>query len=231
MNIDVVIVSNASDFYMGSITKQAIETAIKNESEVEVNVFVSEFNKNVKYDSAETIYQNIPFCYNKCLNEAAGKGSSGYIAFCNNDLIFGNDWAKNLIEAMELYEVNSASSFCPISHFVDQSLIKENTGVHFGYKIREYFSGWMFCWRRSLWERIKLDERVNFWTSDNCTIHQLMEANEKHILVTNSLVWHIDNGSQSLFRLPHDEREKLMYPDVRKFNKYYNQNLFSLGSD
>jgi GT2 family glycosyltransferase len=228
MEIDVILISDAKNDHFKEVTQDAINSSLKNEPNIIVNVIVIEA-KEIFYENATTIRQDGEFGYNKYLNTGASFGNAPYIFFGNNDLLFGENWASELISAMETSNANSASPFCPISKNVDNSSILQNTGIYEGYKIREHFSGWAFCWRRALWEKIKLDENILFWCCDNATIQQLINGEEKHILVTNSIVKHLDNGSKTLLSLPESKRIELMYPEVKKFNKLYEQNLFGLG--
>lgn len=230
MNLDVVIVSAGKDTRLQMLTNQAIQSCRKNELRVNLNITVVESHDATYKDVEQIIYVEEPVSYNKFLNLGAREGSSEYIAFCNNDLLFGADWASHLLEAMNLFEANSACPYCPISHNIDRSLIKINSGVYAGYTIRQYFAGWCFILTRELWNRIgRLDERLSFWCSDNATVEQIKQQNERHILVTNSIVTHLSNGSQTLNTITHAERERLMHPEVRKFNQLYNQNLFGIG--
>jgi hypothetical protein len=230
MNLDVVIVSDAKDNRLRNFTEQAIRSCLQNESKAKLNIYVIETQAIEYSDVTATIHPSEVIAYNKFLNIGAKAGNADYIAFCNNDLLFGKDWASALLEAMDLFESKSACPYCPTSHQVDRSLIKINSGVYAGYTIRQYFAGWCFVLTRELWNRIGgLDERLTFWCCDNSTAEQIKMQNERHILVTNSIVTHLGNGSHTLNDLPPAERQKLMHPEVRKFNRLYNQNLFGLG--
>lgn len=227
-NIDVIIVSNSKNDFLRSLTQQTVNTAKNNETKAEVNVIVVE-NQDLEFFNAETIRQRGGFSYNKFLNEGAATGTSEYISFCNNDLIFGNEWASNIIEAMEKHEVSSACPYCP--NFNRLTGIPQESGVYFGYEIRKEFVGWCIVWKRSLWERLRLDEGIKFWASDNATAMQLKRAKEKHILVTSSIVFHVWNGSNTLNTVPAQERYELMHKQIKVFNRLYNEDYFGLGKD
>lgn len=230
MSIDVIIVSNASNDHLKSLTVQTINTAKFNEKEVFVNVIVVEGTDTEFYNS-KTIKQKGEFCYNKFLNEGAALGTSEYIAFCNNDLIFGDNWASKIISEMEKNNVRSACPYCPNSNILNKTLISQDSGVYFGYEIRFQFVGWCIVWERTLWEKIKMDEDVKFWASDNASAKSLELAGEKHILVTNSIVSHVWNGSNTLNGIHPNKRYDLMHKQIKIFNKKYGENYFELGTE
>ena len=55
------------------------------------------------------------FNYNKCLNKGASLGNNPYILFCNNDLIFTENW-DILISSMKSHNLRSASPYCNNTH-------------------------------------------------------------------------------------------------------------------
>lgn len=229
--IDVIIVSDAKDGFLQKLTETAIDTAINNENNVFVKVVVVE-KQDIVYKNCKTIKQFGEFCYNRFLNEGAEIGDSGYICFANNDLVFGHNWASEIIHAMEKEKVRSASPFCHLSNIKNDSGYSQKTGNHYGHEVRKEFTGFCFIWKRNLWEKVcGLDERLSFWASDDATAEQLKIAGEKHILCTTSLVSHLSYGSNSLNSLQLHEKNGLMHEQVRKFNRLYGKNLFNLGTD
>ena len=227
-SIDVVIVSDAKNDFCKRLTEQAIISARRDTC---IGGIIVIERQETNYEGAKVLRQVGDFCYNRFLNEGAVHGNSEYIAFCNNDLLFEDNWACNIIEEMEKEYVSSASPYSPISNVSNRTGITVNSGNHCGYEIRKEFCGWAFIWKRELWERLKLDERIYFWASDNATAAQLKENNEKHILVTNSIVHHVHNGSITLNTLSNEMKSILMHDEIKKFNRLYNQDLFSLGKD
>lgn len=229
-SIDVIIISDAKDDGLKAITQRAIDSARRSEYEFYINCIIVE-KQDVFYNSAVTVKQSGQFCYNRFLNEGAALGNSEYIAFCNNDLLFDEFWATNIIGAMKYERARSACPYSPVSYERNRIDIKPNSGVYYGHEIRREFCGWCFVWERKLWEEIKLDERINFWASDNSAAEQLKEKKEKHILVTDSIVHHVNNGSTTLNLLPLHERSKYMHDELKKFNRLYDKNYFGIGKD
>ena len=76
------------------------------------NFYVIETCREYEYKYATTIL-NIEkeFNYNKCLNIGTKYSNDQYIAYCNNDLLFHKDWAKNILHVFKAHEY---LSLCPI---------------------------------------------------------------------------------------------------------------------
>lgn len=229
-SIDVVIVSDAKNHFLQKLTEAAIETSVTNEKNVLVNVIVVE-KQDAVYQGCKTVKQTGEFCYNRFLSEGAKLGSGEYICFANNDLIFGDNWASEIISNMEKENVRSASPYCHLSNIKNKSGYNQKTGNHFGHEVRKEFAGFCFVWKRELFEEIGLDERLAFWASDDATAEVLKMNNEKHILCTSSFVAHLSYGSNTLNILQSPERSAFMHDQVKKFNRLYSKNLYGIGID
>lgn len=217
--IDVVIISDAKTLELHNLTIQAINTA-KYNAGVPANIIVVE-SQPIEYD-VKTIHPDIPFNYNAYLNLGAREGINPYIAFCNNDLIFFADWAKNLIEGMTRASAESASPFDEC-HEIEYR-IKKNSKPRVGYWIRKHFAGWCFVWTRSLFEKINHDEDFGFWCADNSSAELLKKKGVRHVLIPKSHVRHL--MSATLYTLPQSEQDIITWGGVDKFNNKYSQNLF-----
>ena len=215
MSWDVVLVSDARNNLLRNITINAIRSAGG-----QTNVIVVESNKNVGYEHAKVIYPNVPFNYNRYLNIGANEGNGDYIFFGNNDLIFTAGWATELSNAMNEFQVDSASPVCPYIHsFYD---INIHSGVYEGNNLFTRFCGWAFAWRRTLYEQVGgLDESFSFWCSDNCTIEQLIRLEKNHILVTSSIVHHLARGRNTLRFSNAVIKKAYTILETKKFNKLF----------
>ena len=147
----------------------------------------STYNVNIIKMDAD-LYET--FNYNKILNDGAALGNNEYILFCNNDLYFHEQWDVNLITAMKSNNLQSASPLCESTY--NKWWLKEQVpqDVNFGNMPGKYFTGWCFCWTRSLWEKLKLDETYQFWCSDNVTTDSLIANNIDHALIKSSRITH-----------------------------------------
>lgn len=228
MTLDLVIISDAKTPSLYKMTQLTINSAIFEEDKLMVNAIVVEKNRNVAYINADTYYQEGEFNYNKYLNYGASLGESDYIVFCNNDLIFGKNWAYELFKIMTNHSIDSVSPYSYASHKRHNTGILPNTGIKLGLKVKHQFEGWCFMWRRSLWEEIKLDERVKFWCSDDATAEQLKAAGKTHALVTHAFVEHLDNGGKTLATVP-DKRYEYTTGQAKIFNRLYDKNVENAG--
>jgi len=190
--LDVVLVSFAVNRKLKDLTQQAIDS-----SGFISNVIVIEYNKEIRYENATVVYPNVSFGYNKSLNIGARKGTGKYIFFGNNDLIFSPGWEVKLVANMQKHQVISASPLCPYhGRFFN---IDANSGCFSGYETGSIFCGWAFIWTRNFYKSVgQLDETFVFWHSDDAVIHQLKECHEKHVLVTSSIVKHVESGYNTI---------------------------------
>lgn len=227
MTLDLIIISDAKTPELKAITQKAIDTAIDSEHHILIRPIVIENQSDIDYDRANTYRQCGDFNYNRFLNFGASLGDGEYIAFCNNDLIFGFQWAYKLICALIDHRLDSVSPYSKISHSIHDTRISPNNGIYPGHTVKHQFEGWCFVWRRSLWEEIKLDERISFWCSDDATVEQLKAAGKTHALVTYAFVEHTNNGGHTLKTMPN--RHELTIGQAKIFNQLYDKNVENVG--
>lgn len=198
---------------MRHITESAINSCIRSD-DLDWNFVVLEQNKeNKPFKHATTIYYELPFNYNMCMNIGILHSSAPYVAMCNNDLVFYKGWATNIIKALKTF--HSAS---PTTKYFD--------GIRLGYRIEKEILGWCIVMRREVFDIIGyLDTPCTFWYSDNVYAHQLKRAGLKHVLVGNSLVRHL--GSVTLNKMNYSTRKYYMKKQFELFNNYKKQNHVS----
>lgn len=197
-SIDLVIVANSFTVNLWVMTAQAIKSARKYAGmEVGKIVVMEQSRSSRDYPDAKTIRYTFEFNYNKCLNAGRSFCQSKYIAFCNNDLYFENNWAVNAVNAMK---ENNLMSVSPTRRHIFQ-------GVRLGYRIGVHVLGWCIIVDRKIFDYIgQFDEPVNFWFSDNVYAVQLQCAGIKHGLVGNSLVRHYTSRTDMAIRNGRKER-------------------------
>ena len=209
--IDIVIVANSNQSMLRSITQMTIDTARKNAGiEIGQIVIVEQYRRARPYKGCKMLYYDFEFNYNRCLNLGFSVCKSRYVAFCNNDLRFGEDWAKNAIDSMEKYGYLSVSP--TNKHIFD--------GVREGYRIAKEVLGWCIIMDRKVMDIIgDFDTPVRFWYSDNVYALQLKAAGIKHGLVGSSYVKHFT--STSLRKVTKaKERMEIQIGQEQLFNEY-----------
>lgn len=210
-NMDVIILSWAKNKMFRGITQKAIDTLISSEPNLSFNIIVVESNKNepeyqlksnndINQTAVKTIYYNHEkFIYNKACNMALDMCFSDYVAVCNNDLSFTENWATEIIRQMQIGGYGSA---CPIAPQFRRQLEFENaTKPIEGYRITKEFGGWCFVLSKNSLLKIggKFCEDVDFWYSDNVVVDQLINVKIRHALIPTSKVYHVE--SKTLYSL------------------------------
>jgi len=184
-------------------------------------------SSNIDYEgeNVKTIHPKLPFNYNAYLNLGYKESSREFIAFCNNDLIFEDLWYENIINAMMIRGVRSASPLCPNTH--KEFGYSKNNGVVQGTETRKMVAGWCLVLRSDWYNKMGgFDERWKFWCADNSYTQQLLKFRESHILVLDSIVHHL--GSQTLDKLNDKQKHNYTMEEVKKFNKEFGTNIFNI---
>jgi glycosyltransferase involved in cell wall biosynthesis len=183
--IDLVFVSNNTKVVLWEMTANAIRSAVEHAGvEVGSIVTVEQCRHAAEQPRGRTLRYDSPFNYNWCLNLGFAFCESRYVAFCNNDLYFERNWAKNAILAMKKHGYMSVS---PSAKHVWDGVIE---GYTVGIKGQLY--GWCIIVDRKIFDYIgKFDEVCSFWYSDDVYAVQLRCAGIKHALVGNSRVKHL----------------------------------------
>ena len=211
-SIDIVFIANSKTGYLWLMTRNAIRTATLNAGMNIGQVVVVEENlvANPQPDT-KMLYYDFEFNYNECLNLGFSVCKSKYVAFCNNDLYFRKDWAKNAVSAGYL-----SVSPSPRHYF---------KGVVEGYEIGKQLLGWCIIVDRVVMERIGgFDTPVKFWYSDNVYGEQIKAAGIKHALVGNSRVKHLT--SQSLTKVVKGKARMNMQKGQEKIFKQYKKEKY-----
>ena len=226
-NIDIVFLSYSKNDYLKSLTIQSIETLLKSEdpSKIHFNIVVIESNKTLapyQFENSITIYPNEEFGFHRYLNIGIKATSNPYICLCNNDLIFHEGWASEILNAMDNEEtILSVSPFCPITH--TRSGFKKDIGLVEGYET--LFSGWCFFVKRSIFDIIGLlDENFIFWYADHDYLRTIQKYNIKNYLLTSSFVTHI--SSATTVEMEETIRKKITLLPVLYLNYKYGRNNY-----
>jgi GT2 family glycosyltransferase len=198
--VDIVILSYARNSTLKKVTEDAISSllASENPNDIKFSVLVIESNKSLQpynYPGTKTIYPKDKFGFNHYLNIGLQNTQNEFVCFCNNDLIFHRSWASAIITQFDTdSKLVSASPLCSVYH--PTIGFRPDSGNYYGYGVRQEIAGWCFFVRRSLFDTIGLfDEKFKFWFADADYAKTLQKFNQKHALVTSSIVDHLDGVS------------------------------------
>lgn len=222
VEIDMIILSYAQNEDLKRTTINCIRSLVNSEDQhqIKFNILVIESEKKIQpyqYDFTTTIYPEEEFGYHKFMNMGIKMTTAPYVCMCNNDLIFHKNWATEILQPFLQYtDVYSASPVCSIFH--PTVGIEINSGLRIGYQVRQEVSGWCLFFRRDLLKIIgQLDPNYKFWCADNDYINTLWVLKLYHVLVTSSIVDHLEN--HTLKNQTEEEQLRLTEQECIYFDK------------
>jgi len=244
--VDVIIVSYAENEVLRKMTEECLSSLLDSEDPESIgfNIIVVESNKLAApyhFRNTRTIYPSCAFGYHRYLNIGIYATKAEYVCICNNDLIFHQLWATNLLKTLDSNsDLHSVSPFCNRHHLKHEIAI--NTGIHYGYEVGREVTGWCILFRRKILAITgPLDERFRFWYADNDYSNTLQMCGLKHALVTSSMVNHLESktlnsrnkrkksiltsGERLYYEYKWQNKPKAAY--LRDLIKFYFQLIFS----
>lgn len=226
--IDIVILSFAQTEELKQVTANCLSSLVASEDpeHIKFNIIVVESQKDLKpfeYEHGQTIYPDVPFGYNRYMNIGISMTSAKYICLCNNDLLFHPQWATEILKPFQNYRgLSSASPMCTIHH--TKLGMEPNIGLLPGYRERVEVSGWCLFFKRKILSLIgHLDENFIFRHASHDYTHLLMALNLYHVLVTSSLVDHLDHTT--LNQQEPERWDELMYQQDVYYEKKWGYRL------
>jgi GT2 family glycosyltransferase len=112
------------------------------------------------------------------------------VALANNDLVFGKSWFTEILNAAKGNpEVKSFGSWNDHGGWHSRKF-QDPDGNYIGYTTAAELPGWLITAHREVFDIINLDDRVNFYYSDDIYGDELKKHGIKHMLVGKSKVLH-----------------------------------------
>jgi GT2 family glycosyltransferase len=199
MKLSAIILAMTTTEELFEMTSNCISSLMTSESAIEMEIIIIESNKNYlnssfKYpELVKIIIPESDFNFHKFLNIGIKASTGEYVALCNNDLIFYNNWFSQILKVKE--ENPSIKSFSPSGKIDDYSFSKT---FELGYKVRTHVMGWCIVANREVFPRIGfLDETFDFNYADNDYAMTLKKYNIKHALVNTSKVEHLEREKRN----------------------------------
>lgn len=203
MTYDLIIVSQSKGDLI-KVTENCIKSARNDNGEL--NIIVVETGNPYKYDADKIVEYNGEFNYNRALNIGLKYAKSDVQILANNDIIFYEGWSK----IGDIMKANNYYSASALSNDARQTGFKRGFLAYEGYDIGYQLTGWCIFTSKELWPIIgNLNEKHQFWFSDNVYADQLKRANIKHALICSIRVDHL--GSQTLKQQPRSVQSLYTY--------------------
>ena len=193
MKLSVIILARTISEALFEMTSDCINTLRDSEKSLDIEVILVESNKEYHTsgfaypDDVKVIIPEAAFNFHKFLNIGLHSATGEYIAFCNNDLIFYDQWFTEILKVAN--QNPKIKSFSPNGNFTSNFVSDFQTG----YKVRTHVFGWCFVAKRSVFNTIgDLDETFDFNYADNDYAMTLKKYNIRHAVVYKSKVKHLD---------------------------------------
>ncbi len=221
---DIIFLTNTANDDVFHMTNTAIQSLYASEENNNFRVILVESgNQSYKYNVDVTVPYEGDFSYNKALNMAFKHIESDCVGVFNNDVIFTENWFSYMSYYMDVFELDSASPWCPIPQVgpnpqAQQRILNyPDHSAIVGYEVLTIFAGWGWLMKRSVLEKlIPQPEDLTFWFVDNHMSMQLQTMGFKHATVTASKVYHLGQKSyahispEKIYAMTHGLQEKFV---------------------
>lgn len=193
MKLSAIILSRTASEALFEMTCKCISTLVDSEKNIATEVIVIESNKQYaesgfRYpEFVKVIIPEAEFNFHKFLNIGIKASSGNYIALCNNDLVFHENWFTEMLKVAN--ENPKILSFSPIGNLSE----KKEKKYEIGYKVMTHIKGWCLVAKKEVFKKTGLlDESFDFFYADNDYAMMLKSKNIPHALVYNSRVTHLE---------------------------------------
>lgn len=197
-SLSVVILSYTLDLDIFELNQKCINSLLLSEDwgKYDLNIVLIESNKNACYQYDKRVEILIPpddFNFHRFLNIGIQHSNSDFVALCNNDIIFGNNWFSEILKISTINK--DFLCFSPIDRdyeTMSYELFPENKSYYVGWDNKFHYAAWCMVWKRKVFDIIgSLDEEFNFYSADDDELMTMRKYAIKNILVTNSHVKHL----------------------------------------
>lgn len=178
------------------MTTHCIQSLIATTRHVGLEIILVESNKQFpesEFSYPEQVKVIIPepgFNFHKFLNIGILASSGAFVALCNNDLVFHENWFGPIAAL--------AARRPDVVSFSPEGQPNTNPGKYkLGWRTMQELKGWCIVARRSLFDTTgMLDETFDFYYADNDYAMNLRRHNLKHAVVYDSYVAHLDKDPE-----------------------------------
>lgn len=225
MKLSVILLAKTDSESLFQMTMTCISSMLASEKEVTSEIIIIESNKNYLHsqfrypDFVKVIIPEAAFNFHHFLNIGIQAATGDFIALCNNDLIFHQNWFSEILKVS--LENPNILSFSPSGTICTPS--QKDTFL-LGYRVMIHVKGWCIVVKKEIFNKIGLlDETFDFYYADNDYAMTLKYHNIKHALVYNSYVEHLEKKSTVIENTDNREQEfvkKYQIPEYLKKERY-----------
>lgn len=197
IKLSVVILAKTDRQEFFDMTMVCVNSLMTSEKEIAMEVIIVESNKNYhesgfQYpDFVRIIIPEADFNFHAFLNIGIAATTGDFIALCNNDLVFHENWFGEMLKVSEKHP--EILSFSPSGKPCPES---KRGQFQIGYRVMQQLMGWCFVVKKEIFKTIgPLDETFDFYYADNDYGMTLRYHNIPHVLVYGSYVEHLERKS------------------------------------
>ena len=207
--VNAVILTRTINHEVFRMTKTCVESLLEHgqdDATIHITIVESgtECTQELVYPSPwNTIRPDSGFNFHAFLNRGIAAQQADYYLLCNNDLLFHAGWLRELLDAVKVAGLGSASPLSP--GLESQERLRKNSRSKFklGYQVAREMSGWCLLVSADTLRQIgPLDELFDFYFADYDYALELRRRNIKHALVFDSKVSHLEDQKQSRTLVP-----------------------------
>lgn len=191
MIVDIIITSQTKPSHIDMV-RNCIYSLRLSEPVIKFNVIVIESygyqdvgqDKTVSYTESEyNCHRALKLGLKECHNE--------WVGIFNNDLVFYWAWMTEILRAHAARP--DIESFSPWNEKYQWHPVRvlNRTWINEGYQIGIHIAGWAIITKTAIIKALPLNERCDFWYSDNIYADELQERKIKHALIATSRVDHL----------------------------------------
>jgi GT2 family glycosyltransferase len=234
MKLSSIFLARTDSVESFAMTTKCFQSAMASDPDVESEIIIVESNKTyyestfIYPDFVKVIIPQEQFNFHRFLNIGIQHATGDFIALCNNDLIFHQNWFTEILKIANLHP--EILSFSPNGSVNTKS---QQIDYQIGYKVMQQIKGWCIVVRPKIFKKIGLlDETFSFYYADNDYGMTLKYYNIKHALVYNSYVEHLEKKAKPKTELILNEAfiKKYNIPQYLQEERfhylYYNENDF-----
>ena len=227
--VNAVILTRTINHEVFRMTKTCVESLLEHgqdDATIHITIVESgaECTQELVYPSPwNTIRPDSGFNFHAFLNRGIAAQQADYYLLCNNDLLFHAGWLRELLDAVKVAGLGSASPLSP--GLESQERLRKNSRSKFklGYQVAREMSGWCLLVSADTLRQIgPLDELFDFYFADYDYALELRRRNIKHALVFDSRVSHLEDKKQSKTIVPSSKPPAHLIPkNIARFKSLW----------